>query len=499
MSQNHSPRRVSPRLALLFLLPILLSGAVSDATPPEPLGDHIVLSWNDLGMHCMNKDHAKLSILPPYNTLFAQVIERGDENNLPRILDTGLTLEYSIPGNTYSVGKTDFWDWDLDLFGVDLPPNIGLTGKGLDGEMDPHTGHWVADGIPVTPFTDAEPEVEDPYQQALIIARDGGGMELARSEPVIPVSTEVNCVSSGCHTSEDDIIFGHDLEGDYNPYDQPILCAGCHASPALGTTGDPEAKYFSFQIHDKHKFMDETIPGQIGCEKCHPGPNAHCLRGTMNNDFGMICQDCHGTMDTVSRSIEDGRTPWLDEPACRDCHTSTYGEPEGILFRNAVGHGGVFCSACHGSPHAIYPSREARDNANNIALQGHAGTLADCTVCHGVTPSGAGPHGIIATDIVEAEIMGSRDRLLVYPSPLAPGATATLLARNDSELRGRMLVFDARGRTVRMLDAQQDGAGHARASWDGTDRGGQRVAAGVYFVRWDAGERSAAGKVVLVD
>jgi hypothetical protein len=498
MSQNHSPRRVIPSLALLILLP-LITAISGDADQPQPLGDHIVLSWNDLGMHCMNKDHAKMSILPPYNNLFAQVIERGDAGSLPRILDSEISLEYSIPGNTYSVGKTDFWEWDIELFGVDLPPNIGLTGKGLEGEMDAHPGHWVAEGIPITPFTDTEPNVEDPYQQALIIARDGGGMELARSEPVIPVSTEVNCVSSGCHTSEDDIIFGHDDEGGYNPYAQPILCAGCHASPALGTPGIPEAKYMSFQIHDKHKFMDETNPGQIGCEKCHPGPNTHCLRGTMNTDFGMVCQDCHGDMDTVSRSIENGRTPWLDEPACRDCHTSTYGEPVGQLYRNSQGHGGVYCAGCHGSPHAIYPSREARDNANNIALQGHSGTLNDCSVCHGVTPGGSGPHGIVATDIVEVEIMGGRDRMLVYPSPLMPGASATFLARNEEGLRGRMLVFDARGRTIRLLDSQADGSGHARAAWDGTDRGGQRVAAGVYFVRWEAGQNSAAGKVVLVD
>jgi len=498
MSQNHSPGRITPSLILLFLLP-LIALATGDAGPPEPLGEHIVLGWNDLGMHCMNKDHAKLSILPPYNNLFAQVIERGGEGTLPRILDEGLTLEYSIPGNTYSVGKTDFWDWDLELFGVDLPPNIGLTGKGLTGEMDPHSGHYLAEGIPVTPFTDAEPLVEDPYQQALIIARDGGGMELARSAPVIPVSTEVNCVSSGCHSSENDIIFGHEDEGGYNPNNQPILCAGCHASPALGTPGIPEAKYFSFQIHDKHKFMDESHPGINGCEKCHPGPNTHCLRGTMNTDYGMICQDCHGDMEQVSRSIEDGRTPWLDEPSCRECHTSTYGEPVGQLYRNSTGHGGVYCSGCHGSPHAVFPSRVDRDNANNIDLQGHAGTLSDCSVCHGSTPSGAGPHGIVVTDLVEAELMGGRSRLLAYPSPLGPGATVTLLARNEDSRDGRMLVFDASGRTVRMLPSTADGAGHARAFWDGTNRGGERVSAGVYFVRWDAGDRSAAGKIVLVD
>jgi len=498
MRKNPFSNLLIPALTLLALFP-LRAAAEGGLSPATPLGDHIILSWNDLGMHCMNKDHAELSILPPYNTLFAQVIERGDAVTPPRVLGSGLTLDYSIPGNTYSVGKTDFWDWDVDLFGIDLPPNVGLAGKGLVGEMDPFGDHYVAEGIPLTPFTDAQPDVEDPYQQALIIARDAGGIELARSQPVIPVSTEVNCVSSGCHSSLHNIIFGHENEDGYNPYNQPILCAGCHESPVLGIPGDPEARYLSYRIHKKHRFLDETLPGIDGCQKCHPGPNTQCLRGTMNTDFGLVCQDCHGNMAQMYSSINQGRTPWVDEPACRTCHTSTFGEPVGQLFRNSQGHGGVYCEGCHGSPHAIFPSREARDNANSIALQGHEGILSDCSVCHGTTPSGAGPHGIVSTDVVEAEVLGGRDRLLIYPSPLIPGSSATMLARSREGAGGRMLVFDARGRTVRMLDASPDGAGHARAVWDGNNRRGRRVAAGVYFIRWDAGDHSAAGKVVLVD
>jgi hypothetical protein len=70
-----------------------------------------------------------------------------------------------------------------------------------------------------------------------------------------------------------------------------------------------------------------------GCLPCHPGQNARCLRGTMANDHGMIRQDCHGDLEQMSRSIEQGRIPWLDEPACRDCHTAKYGEPVGVLYR----------------------------------------------------------------------------------------------------------------------------------------------------------------------
>lgn len=463
-------------------------------------GDHVVLSWNDLGMHCMNRDHAAMSILPPYNPLSAQIVRRGDAATPPQLVTAGATVEYSIPGNTYSVGKTDFWDHDVALFGVDLPDNVGLTGNGLSGACEACAAHFTAEGIPLTPFADAAPTVEAPYQLGLVIARDGGGLELARSRPVLPVSTEVNCVTSGCHSSEQDIIYGHELAGGYDPADQPILCAGCHASPALGTTGIPEAGYFSFRIHDQHKFLDETMPGQDGCNMCHPGPQTQCLRGTMATDYAMICQDCHGDLNQVSGSIEhQGRVPWLNEPACRDCHATQYGEPAGRLYRLSTGHGGLMCAACHGSPHAIWPSREANDNLMAEDLQNAAGTLRDCTVCHGIVPDGPGPHGYTpTTDVLELELAREGGRLHVYPSPLRPGATATIKASAATGATGRLLVFDVRGRAVRLLRPRAGESGTMVASWDGRDTDGDQVAAGTYFLRWDDGHASASGKVLAV-
>ncbi|MDO9170766.1 MAG: hypothetical protein Q7W29_02945, partial [bacterium] len=198
MIQHLAAKRPPLTVALALALAILLLAATALPAGAAVTGDTVVLSWNDLGMHCMNRLHAVLSVLPPYNTLMAQVVHRGDASNLPQLVTTGVTLEYSVPGNTYSVGKTDFWTYDQALFGVDLPPNVGLTGKGLTGTFDPAGDHFKAEGIPVTPYTDAAPTVEAPYQNALVIARDLQGAELARSRPVIPVSVEMNCVTAGC-------------------------------------------------------------------------------------------------------------------------------------------------------------------------------------------------------------------------------------------------------------------------------------------------------------
>lgn len=492
------------RTSVLTLLPFvlttlaLLAGGAAVPAAALPTGNYVVLVNNDLGMHCMNQNHANLSILPPYNDLQAQVIRRGDATHLPQLVTSGVTLEYSFPGNTYSVGKTDFWTYAPALFGVTLPANTGLTGRTLSGTFDQGGDIYRADGIPLTPFMDATPSVEQPYQVAQVIARDTDGVELTRAYPVAPVSVQVTCVSTGCHSSENAILNAHSDAGGFNPNNRPVLCAHCHGQTPLTGPSPGTADWFSRRIHEKHAFIDQQIPGIAGCYKCHPGAQAACLRGTMATDHGMICQDCHGNMNQVKTSIEGGRIPWVNEPACRNCHTAQYGEPVGQLYRNSRGHGGVLCSNCHGSPHAEFPSREARDNQVMVDLQGHAGVLRDCRVCHGVNPTGAGPHGLLAASAVEDEVFGAAGRLRVFPSPAQIGAGCRIMAASGRAQDGRLLVFDVRGRTVRMLKAVDDGEGSAVAAWDGRDAQGRDVPSGVYFLKWDDGRQQAAGKVVIV-
>ncbi|HEY9113793.1 MAG TPA: hypothetical protein VIN10_03785, partial [Bacteroidales bacterium] len=364
--------KLTALLATIILLPLLFSSFYN----PDDTDEYIIIGWNDLGMHCANKDFNSVVILPPYNNLRSQVILKGNATQNPQIISSGVNVSYEVPGNTYSVGKTNFWDYEYALFGVNLPDNIGLTGAGLNGTMAFSSDHYFVDGIPVTPYTDADTQNEDPFQLALFTLTDLNGNQLATTQNVIPVSGEIGCVSSGCHSSEQDILDEHDDEGGFDPTDLPILCAECHADFALGTTGHPGVPSLSEAIHDKHK--DKTND----CYKCHPGQDAQCFRGAMHA-AGMTCQDCHGDMEEVAESIKDGRRPWQDEPSCgtTNCHGSTYATEPGKLFKDSKGHGGLYCSACHGSPHADLPSTNPRDNVQNIALQGYAGTLDKCSVC----------------------------------------------------------------------------------------------------------------------
>ncbi len=364
--------------------------------------EYVVLAWNDLGMHCYNRDFQDLAVLPPFNTLWAQVVKVGDP---PEIITTGITVTYVFTDNTYSVGKSNFWEYDLPLFGVDLPPNVGLTGKGMAGEMDLYGDHFVAEGIPLTEFRDSDLTTPYPYQLATITVQDAtSGLELARSVVVAPVSTEMHC--EYCHYDgglegivtgrvETNILTLHDLEkmDEYPPGHtgplmarRPILCAECHASNALGAPGVADVPNLSKAMHEEH--ADNL---RAGCYGCHPGPQTQCLRDIMSQK-GMDCTDCHGSMQTVSQNPN----PWLNEPRCDNvaCHGHGYQQDQ-ALYRMSKEHGGIYCEGCHDSTHAIAPSNQPNDGLKFIALQGHSGTLDTCTVCHASQPTEGGPHSFL--------------------------------------------------------------------------------------------------------
>ena len=365
---------------------------------------YILLVWNDLGMHCYNADYQYLATLPPGNTLWAQVLQVGDP---PQIITTGITVTYSFADNTYSVGKTNFWDYDQLLFGVDLPPNVGLAGKGLSGTMDVYTDHFAAEGIPLTEFGDSAPTTPNPYQLATVVVWDAeSGQKLAETTAVAPTSSEMNCAY--CHYDEGvegiatgnverNILALHDQrESTTLVQDAPVLCATCHASNALPDVPmEPgQRPNLSQAIHAVHAEGDVGIPDGIdGCYLCHPGANTRCLRDVMSQPpYDMECTDCHGTLMEVA---DAGRIPWLEEPSCADsgCHDDGQHDQDAALYRLSTGHGGVYCAGCHDSPHAIAPSREAADSLKFIALQGYDGPLNTCATCHVTSPASGGPHG----------------------------------------------------------------------------------------------------------
>ncbi len=56
----------------------------------------------------------------------------------------------------------------------------------------------------------------------------------------------------------------------------------------------------------------------------------------------------------------------------------------------------MYCSGCHGSQHAEYPTIQANDNVPPVTLQGYSARLTECGICHGTVPTtpNGGPHGL---------------------------------------------------------------------------------------------------------
>ena len=349
--------------------------------------EHVVIAYNDLGMHCMDADYSVMSILPPFNTFRAQVLKKGGS---PDIISNDVTLEYWLPSNTRSADKTNFWRYAPALFGVSLPPDVGLFGKGLRGTMEPAPGRaYAAVGIPLVPFDDSG--VFDPYPLATVRVLNDAGVEVARTQSVMPVSQELNCKL--CHeapgvATEVDILRDHDrMHGTALEQSQPVLCAACHADVALGAPGVPGVPNLSSAIHSAHATRMDQVPLANACYACHPGVRTACQRDIhLAND--VQCTDCHGGMSAVGNPA---RRPWVDQPRCGSCHARPGFEFEqpNTLYKDSRGHGGIHCFVCHGSPHAITPTVTAADNLQATRLQGSSGVLSNCLACHTRTPDEA--------------------------------------------------------------------------------------------------------------
>lgn len=130
--------------------------------PLESFGGFQVLATNDLGMHCADLDYQVFSILPPFNVVHAQVIQKGTGSTaatLPQILtNADVDVVYSSSSNgldpalqnppTPSIFKTNFWDtnpasgnpYGFDAYDPLYPPGVlGLF------PLDPDKGLPVPD------------------------------------------------------------------------------------------------------------------------------------------------------------------------------------------------------------------------------------------------------------------------------------------------------------------------------------------------------------------
>ncbi|MFB3921050.1 MAG: hypothetical protein ACE145_04970 [Terriglobia bacterium] len=320
------------------------------------------------------KDYSIFAVLPPYNTVRAQLIKNG---STAQLVTSGVTLSYEAVAdtagsiNTSSSDKTNFWTYSSALFLTPLNLDEGLAGKVVQSKIPQPLDYnsaesvWEAVGIPTVPYDDQG--VTNPYPMAKIVAKDSAGKVLAEATVVLAVSDEMSCMN--CHASGSNpaaqpaggwvnnpdlakdvklnILKLHDERNDVSPYlpalatkgytyqaslmqtatsGTPILCATCHASNALSAPGVAGVPALTQSMHSYHgpvvnpgsgTTLDNATSPFGSCYLCHPGVNTRCQRGAMSS---IACMSCHGNLTAVGSSLRRG---WLDVPACQNCHTDS--------------------------------------------------------------------------------------------------------------------------------------------------------------------------------
>jgi hypothetical protein len=204
-------------------------------------------------------------------------------------------------------------------------------------------------------------------------------------------------------------------------FNADILCNDCHGDMlqvgADFSAGVSPENPGDFQLN-LGNFYDPASPqprvpwaNEPGCGSCHTGDASSNLANTSGAIVNQV--DTHGNSDGIRL-----RQAWLSgdakatpivpankrfaEPAVpasfNGFSNPAAGNPQ--LYRVSTGHGGVMCEGCHGATHAEWPNANpnANDNVTASQLQGHSGTIIECSTCHGTTMDSRstleGPHGM---------------------------------------------------------------------------------------------------------
>jgi hypothetical protein len=392
----------------------------------------IVLASNDLGMHCVCPSFSKFMILPPYNTIRAQVIRKGGEN--PQVLgsSSGIRVAYSIAENTNATLNADpyYQDWmtNAPKLGFTAYPvkdangriQSPLTGAKLAGNMTAKSpGWWEAVGVPVYPdrsaLSTAKPMVDplggpnrNPYLTGSIKVYNSSNTLLAQTSITVPTAfggccschlgvatqlgypgtTEGSFEAMGfLHSTNSSGIDIAQIDPDGDGVAGPIRCSQCHLDPAMGEKTPPggyklngkalpvSKLTFSDVLHRFHA-QDGMVLGQYdpniatNCYQCHPGNGINCYR------------DHHS-----GASLNGSTKLW-----CTDCH----GDLNQRIAQNQMAQPWSVatlpkCAKCHTATIDENPTLGVFGGTFLNSMT-HGGPLL-CSTCHG------SPHALNASTL----------------------------------------------------------------------------------------------------
>jgi len=277
----------------------------------------VVLGANDLGMHCADQDDRIFSVLPPFNVLHAQVIERGSTgDDAPSILTSNdVSVVYSAASNpndpvgTNSINSTSA---NFPLDGAGIP----LVYKGNFWDVNPDTGNpqgfdtysplffgllspaaLTRDlGLPAPETTLLTACLPGPLGNG---AADGSACAFAQQAMAGISAPYLANVPQGMHFDSDTGFFADLLGGINGPDGQPLgsvvtnvnwfRADGIPILPVDDSGRDnayPLVRVQAVQNGNAMASTDVVLPvaAEADCQGCHLDPNALCT------SLGLTCE-----------------------------------------------------------------------------------------------------------------------------------------------------------------------------------------------------------------
>jgi len=357
----------SRRCFLGVMILLLVAGPVRAAT------NYTIIGWNNLGMHCMDSDYSVFSILPPYNTIHAQVII-STSNTVARLLTntTGYAVFYSAIGdltgstNSTAAGKGNYWDYlpygsVAVNQGLPVPTrSFWMPTNGAAEAMDYEfteanfgsTSRWYAAyGIPIFPYDDTG--MPNQYPMMRLALKNNAGSTLKTTDIVLPVSDEMDCKL--CHLSG----------------------SGPAARPAAGWVNDPhpgrDYRLNILRLHDERQWTSNAAlyAAALASNACNP---AGLYAQVVVDKKPFVCATCHksealpipqllgipplttamhkrhaGVIDPRNNQTLDAAS---NRMACYTCHPGSVTRCLRGAMGKAVAADGTLemqCQSCHGA------------------------------------------------------------------------------------------------------------------------------------------------------
>ena len=385
-------------------------------------------------------------ILPPYNTIRAQVVRKGGDD--PQVLgaSSGIRVCCSIAENTDASLSADpnyeNWMANASKLGFTAYPvkdanghiQSPITGAKLAGNMTAQPqGWWEVVGVPAYPdassLSTSKPLLDplggpnrNPYLTGNIQVFDSTNKLLAQTSVTVPTAFGGCC---GCHLkvatdlgypgtalgsfqamgflrsrTRDGIDLSQiDPDGDGVP--GPVRCSQCHLDPAMGDKTPPGgyklngqtlpvSKYtFSDVLHRFHA-QNSTVLGEYDpniatdCYKCHPGNGVNCYRGVH-----------------MTESMSGGATKMW----CVDCH----GDLNQRIAQNQMANPWSVatlpkCATCHTSTPIGENATLGIFGGSFLNSMTHGGPLL-CSTCHG-SPHALNPSTLAHDNVQNAALQG---------------------------------------------------------------------------------------------